>query len=104
MFCEGRETYVVSFLVGSRAWEMVVEERLRHMLASFFQKVREEQNEPPGKANGGGCTPGFWPSMGFDADCPSAAYEFVMESITDCAFSCPISASMLVWGRCELDG
>jgi hypothetical protein len=33
--------------------------------------------------------------MGFEADWPSAAYEFVMESITDCAFSCPISASML---------
>jgi len=29
--------------------------------------------------------------MGFEDDCPSAAYELVIESITDCAFSCPIS-------------
>lgn len=47
---------------------------------------------PPGKApgKGGGATPGFWPSIGFDADCPSAAYEEVMESMTDWAFSWPI--------------
>lgn len=43
------------------------------------------------KPNGGGFTPGFCPSMGFDDDCPSAAYEEVIESMTDCAFSCPIS-------------
>lgn len=29
--------------------------------------------------------------MGFAAAWPSAAYELVMESITDWAFSCPIS-------------
>jgi hypothetical protein len=50
---------------------------------------------PPGNANGGGgimgCPPGFWPSIGLDADCPSAAYEEVMESMTDWAFSWPIS-------------
>lgn len=49
---------------------------------------------PPGKPKGGGgngWTPGFWPSIGFDADWPSAAYEEVIESITDCAFSWPIS-------------
>jgi hypothetical protein len=49
---------------------------------------------PPGKLNGGGgkgCTPGFWPSMGFEDDWPSAAYEEVMESMTDWAFSWPIS-------------
>lgn len=41
--------------------------------------------------NGGGPAPTFCPSMGFDADCPSAAYEFVIESMTDWAFSWPIS-------------
>ena len=51
---------------------------------------------PPGNGKGGimGCTPGFLPSIGFDADWPSAAYELVIESITDCAFSCPISANL----------
>lgn len=49
-------------------------------------------NSPPGNPNGGGGgPPGFCPSIGFEADCPSAAYELVIESITDCAFSCPIS-------------
>lgn len=38
-----------------------------------------------------GCTPGFEFSIGFDEDWPSAAYELVMESITDWAFSWPIS-------------
>jgi hypothetical protein len=44
---------------------------------------------PAAKLNGGGkgCTPGFWPSMGFEEDWPSAAYEEVMESMTDWAFS-----------------
>jgi hypothetical protein len=53
---------------------------------------------PPGKGNGGiiGCAPGFEFNIGFELDCPSAAYELVIESITDCAFSCPISASTLV--------
>ena len=31
--------------------------------------------------------------------CPSAAYELVIESITDCAFSCPISARPSVSGK-----
>lgn len=40
------------------------------------------------KAGGGkGWAPGFWASMGFEEDCPSAAYEEVIESMTDCAFS-----------------
>lgn len=49
---------------------------------------------PPGKPNGGGkgAAPGFCPSIGFEDDCPSAAYEEVIESMTDWAFSCPISA------------
>lgn len=39
---------------------------------------------PPGNANGGGgWTPGFCPSIGFEEDWPSAAYEDVMESMTD---------------------
>lgn len=51
------------------------------------------RGEVPGTPNGGGggndpgapgcCSSGF--------ACPSAAYEDVIESITDCAFSCPIS-------------
>lgn len=43
----------------------------------------------PAKPMGGkpGPPPGCW-SIGFG--CPSAAYELVIESITDCAFSCPI--------------
>lgn len=64
-------------------------------ILQMLEGGEEIVNEPPGKPNGGGimgCTPGFWPSMGFEADCPSAAYEFVIESMTDCAFSCPISA------------
>ena len=36
--------------------------------------------------------PGIIPGMpGIGIVWPSAAYELVMESITDCAFSCPIS-------------
>jgi hypothetical protein len=53
---------------------------------------------PPGKGNGGGiigCPPGFCPSIGFDEDWPSAAYEEVMESMTDWAFSWPISVGWL---------
>lgn len=60
------------------------------------KEIREgKMDVPPGNGgNGGGAwTPGFWPSMGFDADCPSAAYEFVMESMTDWAFSWPISGT-----------
>lgn len=53
----------------------------------------------PPKAKGGGGngapTPGCCPNMGFWLDCPSAAYEFVMESMTDCAFSWPISVGMI---------
>lgn len=30
-------------------------------------------------------------SIGFDAAWPASAYEDVIESMTDCAFSCPIS-------------
>lgn len=41
---------------------------------------------PPGGPNPGGAV--F--SIGLFADCPSAAYEFVMLSMTLCAFSCPI--------------
>jgi hypothetical protein len=55
---------------------------------------------PAGKPNGGGgkgCTPGFCPSIGFEEDCPSAAYDDVMESITDCAFSWPISKGWSIW-------
>ena len=37
-------------------------------------------NAPPGPTDG---NPG--------SACPSAAYELVIESMTDCAFSCPIS-------------
>jgi hypothetical protein len=41
---------------------------------------------PPGGPKPGGAV--F--SIGLFADCPSAAYEFVMLSMTLCAFSCPI--------------
>jgi hypothetical protein len=53
--------------------------------ASLFSRLIGDV--PPGNPNGGGATPGFCPNIGFEEDCPSAAYEFVMESITDCAFS-----------------
>lgn len=54
---------------------------------------------PPGKPNGGGGIPPNPPapigplpcSIGFAPACPASAYEFVIESMTDCAFSCPIS-------------
>ena len=62
-----------------------------------------ESQNLPGKPKGGGGKP--WPgiggggpcgaSMGFDPACPSAAYEFVIESMTDCAFSWPISVHLL---------
>lgn len=53
---------------------------------------------PPGKPNAGNPWPGwFWRSIGFAWAWPSAAYEEVMESMTDCAFSCPISIE-----RCRL--
>ena len=65
----------------------------------------------PGKGKGGrppgpppkpppGIPPGIGPSMfpaasiGFDAAWPASAYEDVIESMTDCAFSCPISVHM----------
>lgn len=41
---------------------------------------------PPGGPKPGGAV--F--NMGLFADCPSAAYEFVILSMTLCAFSCPI--------------
>ena len=50
---------------------------------------------PPGKLPGGGNPPAGGPlpaSIGFDDCWPSAAYEEVMLSITDWAFSWPISA------------
>lgn len=43
----------------------------------------------PGKPGGGGPNPAACCSIGFA--CPSAAYEEVIESMTDCAFSWPIS-------------
>lgn len=56
---------------------------------------------PPGAANGGGIPGGrpkaaapLWVppgSIGFALAWPSAAYEDVIESMTDCAFSWPIS-------------
>lgn len=55
---------------------------------------------PPGKPKGGGKPPPppppppgwFCGSMGLAWAWPSAAYDDVMESMTDWAFSCPISA------------
>lgn len=40
--------------------------------------------------------------MGFAPAWPSAAYEFVMESMTDWAFSWPISATASARARSEL--
>ena len=97
MVGEGKLTWYHSLReTGHREWwgnAWVVHE------FAYFQKVEGHKYVPPGKAKGGGWTPGFLPNMGFDADCPSAAYEFVIESITDCAFSCPISALDLVSGQ-----
>lgn len=45
----------------------------------------------PGNPGGGGKAPPA-PACSIGFACPSAAYEEVIESITDCAFSCPISA------------
>jgi len=51
-----------------------------------------------GKPKGGGMPKGVAPmgplpgSIGFWLAWPASVYEAVMESITDCAFSCPISA------------
>jgi len=51
---------------------------------------------PGGKPKGIAATPAWVPpgNMGFALACPSAAYEEVMLSITDCAFSCPISVPL----------
>ena len=51
---------------------------------------------PGGKPKGMAATPAWVPpgNMGFALACPSAAYEEVMLSITDCAFSCPISTPL----------
>lgn len=50
----------------------------------------EKRPIPGGKPKGGGlkwlCA-WFWGSIGFASAWPSAAYEFVMESMTDWAFS-----------------
>jgi hypothetical protein len=60
----------------------------------------KNQGSIPGKPKGGGGnggppmgapTPPWGASMGLAPACPSAAYEEVMESITDWAFSWPIS-------------
>ena len=58
----------------------------------------EGEGKVPGNPNGGGAKPGppiggppWGASMGFEPDSPAAAYEFVMLSITDWAFSWPIS-------------
>lgn len=52
--------------------------------------LRVEGVVPGGKPKGGGlkwlCA-WFWGSIGFASAWPSAAYEFVMESMTDWAFS-----------------
>ena len=76
---------------------------LDHVPRSVIEKV-------PGNPNGGGGNPcpgiGGGPpcgaSIGFAPACPSAAYEFVIESMTDCAFSCPISGESGRVSHCEL--
>jgi hypothetical protein len=59
----------------------------------------------PGNGNGGspGAPMGFC-SIRFGLACPSAAYEFVIESMTLCAFSWPISNSSLVNLAWTLEG
>lgn len=75
------------------------------MYIYIYETRTQDRDIPPGNPNGGGIigwTPGFWPSIGFDEDWPSAAYEEVIESITDWAFSWPISArarSVSVFGN-----
>lgn len=66
--------------------------------ASLFSA--EGVHVPPGKGNGGGKPwPGwFCGNMGLLWACPSAAYDDVMESMTDCAFSWPISGDR--WLAC----
>ena len=53
------------------------------------------RNQPcaiPGNPGGGGGKAPPAPACNIGLACPSAAYDEVIESITDCAFSCPISA------------
>jgi hypothetical protein len=49
---------------------------------------------PGGKPKGMAATPAWVPpgNIGFALACPSAAYDEVILSMTDCAFSWPISA------------
>lgn len=51
------------------------------------------EDAPKPNAGGGGNVPDGWlaANMGFELAWPSAAYEDVIESMTDCAFSWPIS-------------
>lgn len=55
----------------------------------------------PGKPNGGGnpgppIGPPPWFNIGFEPAWPSAAYEDVIESMTDWAFSWPISTERIL--------
>jgi len=67
---------------------------------SFEQDKHETVKILPPNPNGGGGKPAGIPDPGIPPGvnegipgiaCPSAAYEFVIVSITFCAFSCPIS-------------
>lgn len=90
-----------------RASRMVVESRLVEGRASHSGVRRVEACQAilpsvsarsnrcqdrvlPGNPGGGGKAPAA-PACNMGFACPSAAYEDVIESMTDCAFSCPIS-------------
>lgn len=67
----------------------------------YVYRLENPVRSLPGNPNGGGIGPpgpAGCANIGFELACPSAAYEFVIESITDCAFSWPISAGQVRQG------
>lgn len=77
-------------VVLTRSISMVLSQSIHFCCMSV--RVYEVVNVPGIPNGGGGNDPGAPGCCSNGLACPSAAYELVIESITDCAFSCPISA------------
>lgn len=77
------------------AFDLVVLDLSAHLSLSLsqprFLDVEGGGGVPGTPKGGGGNDPGAPGCCSNGFACPSAAYEDVIESITDCAFSCPIS-------------
>lgn len=78
--------------MGEEAFGLV---DLHHDESAFVLAQTAGGNEPGKNGGGGGIAPGGT-MAGLGTAWPSAAYEDVIESMTDCAFSCPISVRALI--------